>query len=61
MTTSAKSTFDAEAALKEIFSEYWDYEHKISSYHRTLEAVKDQFYLKETGLRFDDWEKEHKK
>ena len=57
MITSTKQTFDSEAALKEIFAEYWDYEQKIYSHHRTLKAVKDQFYLKETGLRYKDWVK----
>ena len=55
MTTSTNNTFDAEEALREIFAEYWDYEQKIYSHHRTLKAVKDQFYFKETGLRYEDW------
>ena len=53
MTTSTNKTFNAESAIEEIFSEYWDYECKIYSHHRTLKAVKDLFYLKETGLRSD--------
>ena len=41
--------------------EFWDYEQKVYSHHHTLKAVKDQFYLKETGLRYKDWQKEVKK
>ena len=55
MTTSTNNTFDAEEALREIFAEYWDYEQQTCSQHRTLKAVKDQFYFKETGLRYEDW------
>ena len=55
MTYQLNKTFDAEAALEEIFAEYWDYEQKIYSHHRTLKAVKDQFYLKHTGLRYKEW------
>ena len=61
VTTSTNKTFNAESAIEEIFSEYWDYECKIYSHHRTLKAVKDLFYLKETGLRYKDWDKEVKK
>ena len=57
--TPKNEVFNAQDAIDEIFGEYWDYEQKIYSYHRTLKAVKDQFYLKETGLRFNDWKKEH--
>ena len=55
MTTSTTNTFDPEDALAEIFNEYWDHEQKIYSHHRTLKAVKDQFYLKHTGLRYKEW------
>lgn len=57
MTTSTNNTFDAEAALDEIFLKYRDYEQKIYSHERTLDAVKDQYYLKVTGLRYKDWVK----
>ena len=49
------NTFDPEDALGEIFAEYRDYEQKIYSRHRTLKAVKDQYYLKYTGLRYKEW------
>jgi len=55
VTTSTNKTFNAEEALEEIFMEFWDYEQKIYSHHRTLNAVKDQYYLKVTGLRYKDW------
>ena len=57
MTTSTNYTFDAEKALEEIFWEYRDYEQKIYSHHRTLNAVKDKYYLEATGLRYKDWVK----
>ena len=57
MTKSTNHTFDAEKALEEIFLEYRDYEQKIYSHHRTLNAVKDQYYLQATGLRYKDWVK----
>ena len=61
MTKSTMNTFDPEDALGEIFAEYRDHEQQIYSHHRTLKAVKDLFYLKETGLRYKEWDKEVKK
>jgi hypothetical protein len=61
MTTPNKNAFDAEAALKEILAEYWDYEQKINTHHAVVKVVKDLFYLKETGLRYGDWNREVKK
>mgnify|MGYP001166371189 CR=1 FL=1 len=57
MTTSTMNTFDPEDALGEIFAEYRDHEQQIYSHHRTLKAVKDQYYLYHTGLRYKDWVK----
>lgn len=53
-----KEVFNAQDAIDEIFLEFWDHEQKIYSYHRTLKKVKDLYYLKYTGLRYDDWCKE---
>lgn len=55
MTKSTMNTFDPEDALGEIFAEYRDHEQQIYSHHRTLKAVKDQYYLKYTGLRYKEW------
>jgi len=47
--------FDPKEALEHIFDEYWDFEQKVYSHHRTLNAVKDYFYLEVTGLTYRDW------